>query len=125
MTIVFDLQCYYNGISQKRNTYLNNQEGSVMKQKIFHWSVGVICAKAMMVGLVAIILPENASLAMSITVIVISIASGLILPNPFSFLGLIAGILMLFMPLWVVGIVLIALSITGMLLTPLHWRKTH
>ena len=97
----------------------------MMKQKIFHWSIGVICAIAMMVGLLAIILPENASLAMAITVIVISIASGLILPNPFSFLCLIAGILMLFMPLWVVGIVLIALSIAGMLWTPFHWRKKH
>lgn len=95
-----------------------------MKQKIFHWGIGGICATAMIVGLLAIVLPENASLAMSITVIVISIASGLIMPNPFSFLGLFTGILMLFMPM-VVGIILIAVSIAGMLWTPLHWRKKH
>lgn len=75
------------------------------------------------IGLLFLVAPKAFSTTAAMIVICLSLASGLILPNPVSFWFLVAGICMLVFPSWVVGICLMALSAVGMVTVPFSYRK--
>lgn len=75
------------------------------------------------IGLLFLVAPKAFSTTAAVVVICLSVASGLILPNPVSFWFLIAGICMLVLPAWVVGICLLVLSAVGMVAVPLSYHK--
>lgn len=83
--------------------------------KIFAIVLGVICIAALLIGTCCLIFSDNIAVAGGVIVVVASIASGLILPNPISFWGLVAGILILFVPGNVIGIILMCIGAAGAL----------
>jgi len=82
-------------------------------EKMMAFFIGATFTLILMLGIGLMLFGENATVAMAIAVICISLASGLIIPNPLSLAGLIAGICMLVFPSKAVGIVLIAAGIMG------------
>lgn len=93
------------------------------KRKILSLVIGVFCAIILLGGVCMLFLSKTASTVSGVAVIVISLASGLIIPNPISFVGLIIGICMLFMPALWIGILLITLGAIGAALNPLLVKK--
>lgn len=83
------------------------------KKKTFAYIIGGTCAVAVTLGIVLLISSKTIALSTAIVMICLSLASGLLIPNPISFLGLIAGICMIAFPSWIVGIIFILLGITG------------
>ena len=92
------------------------------KRKILSLVIGIFCAVVLLAGVCMLFLSKTASTVSGVAVIVISLASGLIIPNPVSFVGLIIGICMLFMPALWIGILLIAFGAIGAALNP-FWLK--
>ena len=84
-------------------------------KKFLSRAVCIIAACALLVGAGFIFAPKGFSVAGGIVIICLSLASGLILPNPISFLGLIAGVCVLIFPPKIVGIVFAVLGVAGML----------
>ena len=93
------------------------------KRKILSLIIGIFCTIILLGGVCMLFLSKTASTVSGVAVIVISLASGLIIPNPISFVGLIIGICMLFMPPLLIGIVLIAFGAIGAALNPLLVKK--
>lgn len=89
------------------------------RKKSIYYLLGVSYALCLLVGLLFLAAPEGVSTAAAITVIVLSLASGLILPNPISFWYLLAGVLMLVLPTWCVSLILCCISAAGMIVVPL------
>ena len=94
------------------------------KKKLVNLLAGVVCAFALIVGLCLLLSGSGTAVAGGITVIVISLASGLILPNPLSLIGLLAGICMLVFPAKIVGTVFAVLGIGGAIANLAVWYKT-
>lgn len=93
------------------------------KRKILSLVIGIFCAIILLGGVCMLFLSKTAATISGVAVIVISLASGLIIPNPISFVGLIIGICMLFMPALWIGILLITLGAIGAALNPLLVKK--
>ena len=83
------------------------------KKKVFAYIVGGTCATAFALGMILLIPSKPLTLSTAIIMICLSIASGLLIPNPISFLGLMAGIYMIIFPSWIIGIIFILLGIAG------------
>lgn len=88
-------------------------EGIMNKKKVFAYIVGGTCAAASALGMILLIPSKPLTLSTAIVMICLSLASGLLIPNPISFLGLMAGICMIIFPSWVVGIIFMLLGIAG------------
>lgn len=82
-------------------------------KKTFAYIVGGTCAVTATLGTILLISSKTLTIPTAIVIICLSLASGLIIPNPVSFLGLIAGICMIVFPSWIVGIIFICLGIAG------------
>ena len=93
------------------------------KRKIFAWLAGISSAIALIIGLICLFSSETVSFASGIVVICLSLASGLIIPNPISLVCLIAGICMLIFPARIVGIILMLIGLGGGLANWLVWRR--
>lgn len=83
------------------------------KKKAVAYIIGATCAIAVILGIIMLFSPKVITVSAAIAIICLSLASGLIIPNPISFLGLIAGICMLILPPWIVGIIFICAGIAG------------
>ncbi|MBQ6819147.1 MAG: hypothetical protein IJP35_06035 [Clostridia bacterium] len=94
-----------------------------MKEKFWAYGIGIMCAVGLLTGLVILLLKTPMAITTAIVIICLSICFGILLPNPISFWGLIAGICMLVLPANVTGIGLIALSGAGALTNGLFFTK--
>lgn len=94
------------------------------KKNLISVVIGAVCALALILGAILLFSSGASNVAGGITVIIISLASGLIAPNPLSLLGLVAGISMLVFPPKAVGIVFIVLSVGGAVANLAIWLKT-
>lgn len=83
------------------------------KKKVFAYIVGGTCAAASALGMILLIPSKPLTLSTAIMMICLSLASGLLIPNPISFWGLMAGICMIIFPSWIVGIIFMLLGIAG------------
>ena len=92
------------------------------KKKTVAYLLGGSFAVGAIIGLAFLVAPRAFSVTAALVVICLSLASGLILPNPVSFWFLMAGICMLILPSWVVGILLLLLSAAGMVAVPLSYK---
>lgn len=81
------------------------------KNRLIAYVIGGTGALAVISGLFLLPSSKPMTLSAAITLICLSLASGLLAPNPVSFIGLIAGICMLIFPSPIVGIILIILGI--------------
>ena len=94
-----------------------------MKKKFWAYGIGVMCAVGLLVGMVILLLKTPMAITTAIVIICLNICSGILLPNPISFWGLIAGICMLVLPANVTGIGMILLSGAGALTNGLFFTK--
>lgn len=94
------------------------------KRKLITLLIGILCAVALAVGFCMLFVSGKISLVGGSVVICISLASGLIVPNPLSFIGLIAGILMLILPSWVVGVILLCMGTAAALVNLFVWLES-
>lgn len=94
-------------------------------KKFLSLAVGIVAACALLVGIVFIFASKGISVAGGIVIICLSLASGLIFPNPISFWGLIAGVCVLVFPPYVVGIVFAVLGVAGMLTNVIISKRTN
>lgn len=84
-----------------------------MNKKTFAYIIGGSFAVAILLGMILLISSKAMTISAAIVMICLSLASGLLIPNPVSFLGLIAGICIIIFPSWIVGIIFILLGIAG------------
>lgn len=91
-------------------------------KKILSWILGITFIAAFACGICLLIFAQAISLVLGIVVICLSLATGLILPNPISLFALIAGICMIFAPV-PTGIVLTCVGTIGMLTNGLFGMK--
>ena len=89
-------------------------------KKILSWILGLTFIAAFACGICLLVFSQAMSLVLGIVVICLSLATGLILPNPISLFALIAGISMIFAPV-PTGIVLACVGAIGMLANGLYW----
>ena len=97
----------------------------MFRKKILSWLWGGTFAFSTLMGLFLLLASEKVSLISGIVVICLSIASGLILPNPLCVFTLIAGICMTVLPPWTVGIVLLCIGLAGALVNFILWLKRY
>ena len=90
-----------------------------MAKKIIVYLVGAGFLLLTILGIALVIGPESTDTVSGITLIVLSIASGLIVPNPISIFGLIAGILILVLPEKVAGIALLVIGAGACIANPI------
>lgn len=96
-----------------------------MKKQLYYYLIGVVAVIILLAGVVMCIQQKTFSLPGGITIIIVSIASGLILPNPLSFAGLIVGIMMIVLPakmMLILGIIFVALSIAIAIANLILWK---
>lgn len=91
------------------------------KKNLILLLVGIVCAVAVIFG-VYLIITDGSAFVGGIVTIVISLASGLIAPNPISLVALIAGICMLVSPK-LVGVILVVLGMSAMVANSVVWLK--
>lgn len=89
------------------------------KRKMIAYIIGATFAAAFILGLILLVASKGITVSIAITIICLSLASGLIAPNPISFVGLIAGICMLVFPPWIVGVVFIVIGVAGAVINAL------
>lgn len=82
----------------------------MLVRKMLAWVVGGSCAISVVLGALLLIPSKMWSVFVAVTVICLSLASGLLMPNPISIWTLIAGVCMIVFPAWCVGIILIVLG---------------
>lgn len=112
MLIVFILQNDYNA-SVLNNQLLNEWRAIMETKKVIAYIIGGTCALAVLVGLVLLAASRTVHISVAIVIICLSVAFGIMAPNPISLIGLMAGICMIVFPSWIVGIIFICLGIAG------------
>ncbi len=85
------------------------------KKQTIAYLVGGFSTVALLLGIIMLFATKTITDSTAVTIICLSLASGLLLPNPISFMGLIAGISLLVLPPWSVGIILILIGTSGVL----------
>ena len=95
----------------------------MFRKKHLSWLWGGTFAFAALMGLFLLFASEKASLMGGIVIICLSLATGLIAPNPVSFIALAAGICMAFLPPWIVGLILLCIGIAGTLVNHYFSKK--
>ena len=80
---------------------------------------GALSAGLFLCGLCSFMLGRTFAFTVGIVIACLSLASGLLLPNPISFLTLAVGLCMIFAPVTVSGIVLVTLGAAGMITVPI------
>lgn len=96
------------------------------KKNLIFLSIGITCIITLIIGICMLILPKSMSLPSGIILICLSLAFGMLLPNPISFIGLIMGIFMIIFPKWLAlysGIFFICLGIISAIINPVIWMK--
>lgn len=93
------------------------------KQKIAALLSGIFWATALLIGICLLPASDTGSMVSGIVVICLSLASGMLVPNPISLWALIAGICMIVFPGWAVGLVLCSIGAAGALANLIIWLK--
>ncbi len=86
--------------------------------------IGLTWAVIGLLALGMIVMGRTAATVSGVVVICLSLASGMLLPNPISFFGLIAGILLLVLNPTATGIILLLFSLGGMLSNLIVYLKS-
>ena len=82
-------------------------------KKIAAWTVGIVFALILTLGLIYLVLPNVLCDIIGWVVICLSLAWGLLMPNPVSLWTLAAGVCMVICPGWAAGILLILAGTVG------------
>ena len=83
------------------------------KKRVLAYGLGILCSVGFLLGLLMLLFKAPASISSGVVVICLSICIGILLPNPISIWGLIAGICMLVLPPQMTGVVIMLLSVAG------------
>lgn len=95
------------------------------KKNLISLAIGIMCIITLIIGICMLVLPKSLSLPSGIILICLSLASGMLIPNPISFAGLIIGILMIIFPNWLPlysGIFFIVLGAVISIANPIIWK---
>lgn len=82
---------------------------------------GIFCMSLVLAGLCLLAFPRQFATVGGVVVICLSLATGLIVPNPVSFAYLVAGILMLVLPKPIPAIILLCLGVGGAVANLIVW----
>lgn len=93
------------------------------KRNFFSLGIGIVCAVALLAGICMFFIPKAVSVTVALVLICLSLVVGLVMANPLSIVGLIAGIGLLVLPPWTVGIILLVCSIGGSVGNLLMWSN--
>lgn len=85
---------------------------------------GIFCASLVLAGLCLLGFSKQFATVGGIVIICLSLATGLIAPNPVSIAYLVAGILMWVLPKPVPAIILLCLGMAGAIANLIVWLKT-
>ena len=85
------------------------------KNRVLAYGLGILCSVGFLLGLLMLLFKAPVSISSAVVVICLSICIGILLPNPVSFWGLIAGICMLVLPAQMTGGIIMLLSAAGAL----------
>ena len=85
------------------------------KKQLSPWLMGILAAVALVLGICLLFVPKPVIVVAGIVLICLSIAFGLITINPVFALGIVGGVLMIFLPPWTAGIFLMICGIGGMI----------
>ena len=92
-------------------------------KRLVHLLCGILCASLILAGLCLLLFSKQFSTVGGIVVICLSLATGLIAPNPISLAYLVAGILMWVLPKPVPAIILFVLGVGGAIANLIVWLK--
>lgn len=84
---------------------------------------GIICVVLALAGLSLLLFSKQFANAGGIIVICLSLATGLIAPNPVSIAYLITGVLMLVLPKSILAIILLCLGVCGSIADLIVWMQ--
>ena len=85
---------------------------------------GIFCTSLILAGLCLLAFSKQFATVGGIVVICLSLATGLIVPNPVSIAYLVAGILMLVLPKTIPAVILLCMGVGGAIVELiLWWRK--
>ena len=93
------------------------------KKSLIFLLCGIFCVSLILAGLCLLLFSRQFATVGGIVVICLSLATGLVLPNPFSLAYLVAGILMLVLPKPVPAIILLVLGAGGAIANLIVWLK--
>lgn len=93
------------------------------KKSLIFLLCGIFCASVILAGLCLLLFSEQFATVGGIVVICLSLATGLVLPNPFSLAYLVAGVLMLVLPKPVSAVILLCLGTGGAVANFFVWLK--
>ncbi|MBE6681614.1 MAG: hypothetical protein E7600_04975 [Ruminococcaceae bacterium] len=80
-------------------------------KKITAYIIGGMGAVALLFGIILMFSSKAVSVSAAIVILCISMAFGIMMPNPVSIIGFVAGICMLVFPSLTVGIIMITLGV--------------
>jgi len=86
------------------------EERYMKLKKAIAYVIGGTGVLAALVGLALLPASKAVTISTAVTVICLSLAFGILIPNPICFVGLIAGICALIFPSWIVGVILIVMG---------------
>lgn len=92
-------------------------------RKIYTLFIGVMWTIALLLSVLIMVSGPVVGRVIGIVVICLSLATGMLLPNPISFLGLFAGAAIAFLPPWISGLFLLLLNLAGMVSNLVVWLK--
>ena len=84
---------------------------------------GIFCASLLLAGLCLLLFSKQFATVGGIVVICMSLATGLIIPNPVSIAYLVAGILMWVLPKPIPAVLLLCLGVAGAVANLIVWLK--
>lgn len=93
------------------------------KKSLIFLLCGLFCASLVLAGLCLLVFSRQFTMVGGIVVICLSLATGLIAPNPVSIAYLVAGILMLVLPKPIPAIILLCLGVIGAVANLIVWLK--
>lgn len=92
-------------------------------KKLIAWIVGGVFFALILLGICMVILPKGVSIGIGIAIICLSIAFGIMTVNPVLIVPLALGILMLFIPHEISGIIFIVIGAVSIVANPIVYSK--
>ena len=93
------------------------------KKSLIFLLCGIFCASLILAGLCLLLFSKQFATVGGMIVICLSLATGLIAPNPISLAYLVAGILMWVLPKPIPAIILLCIGVGGVLANLIVWMK--
>lgn len=95
------------------------------KRKVFTLAIGIFWTVLALVSVLLMVSGRTTAAILGVIVICLSICTGILLPNPLSFIGLFAGIAMLILPPVFTGVILLVVCLAAMAANWIVWiRRT-